>query len=74
MKLVMPVGRNKIASSADFDVTPYSGCACSNVDGTWLTEGMRKNGGPGKPCQCLCAYGSDNRAANFSLGNNASEW
>ena len=76
MKVVMPRGRENETLDAKFDVTPYGGCACS-FDGApdeWLTASVRFDGGPGKPCQCQCSNGSTNYAANFSLGNNSSEW
>lgn len=76
MKVVMPRGRENETLDAKFDVMPYGGCACS-FDGeldAWLTAAARNKGGPGKPCQCQCSNGSTNYAANFSLGNNSSEW
>ena len=77
MKVVMPRGREKETLDAKFDVTPYAGCACSWDAGSevWLTVSVRsKDPNPGKPCQCQCSNGSTNYAANFSLGNNSSEW
>ncbi len=77
MKVVMPRGRENETLDAKFDVTPYGGCACSydNVKEEWLTTNYaRKNGGSGYSCQCQCSGDSRNHAANFTLGNNSSEW
>lgn len=76
MKVVMPRGRENETLDAKFDVTPYGGCACSfdEVLDRRMTAAARNKGGPGKPCQCSCSYGTANRSANFSLGNNSSEW
>jgi hypothetical protein len=76
MKVVMPRGRENETLDAKFDVTPYGGCACSfdEVLDRWMTAAARNKGGSGKPCQCSCSYGTANRSANFSLGNNSSEW
>ena len=38
MKLVLPVGRDKMVTAAEFDVEPRFGCACSYVNGKWLTD------------------------------------
>jgi len=74
MKVVMPRGRENETLDVKFDVMPYGGCACSKVDDEWLTVSARFQGGPGKPCQCQCAFGTVNKSQNFTLGNNGSEW
>lgn len=76
MKVVMPRGRENETLDAKFDVMPYGGCACSWDEGIedWLTITARSKGGPGMPCQCQCSKGAANNAANFSIGNNSSEW
>lgn len=76
MKLVMPLGRDKMVSAADFDAEPRFGCACSSVNGTWLTDSVRINSTDPLPfnCMCQCSYGSANYTANYELGFNSNEW
>ncbi len=76
MKLVMPLGRDEVALGADFDITPYYGCACSNENGKWLTEKYARQEGDKHPCHCYCqcSYGSENDAANNQLGQNSNDW
>lgn len=52
MKVVMPLGREKVTSDANFDVMPYGGCACSydNESEEWLTAVARYRDDP-SPCQ-----------------------
>ena len=75
MKVVMPLGREKVTSDANFDVMPYGGCACSydNESEEWLTAVARYRDDP-STCQCQCSYGTTNKSANLSLGSNSSEW
>lgn len=79
MKLVLPLGKNKMVSAADFDVEPRFGCACSKEhDKIWLTNRVRVVPGPGVPlpfdCKCQCSYGDENQVANYELGFAANEW
>ena len=51
MKLVLPVGRDKMVTAAEFDVEPRFGCACSYVNGKWLTDETARIFPPGPyPC------------------------
>lgn len=78
MKLVLPLGKNKMVSAADFDVEPRFGCACSNKDGRWLTSEARIIPDIDTPlpfnCCCQCSYGESNRIANHELGLAGNEW
>lgn len=64
MRLINPVGKNKMATVADYGATARGGCACSNVNGTWLTDMVRDDCGC---CHCYCSYGDANLQANEQL-------
>ncbi len=67
MTIVMPLGREKVTTVADFDAVPY-GCACSDVTGHgYLTSHARGTSTP-EPCACYCYYGDENSAANKQIG------
>ncbi len=71
MKLVLPVGRDKMVTAAEFDAESRYGCACSfdDQDNKWLTEDYARSSiPPGWTCGCQCSHGSENNAANFELG------
>ena len=78
MKLILPLGKEKMVSAADFDIEPHYGCACSNVNNEYLTDRARIKPEQGVPfpsnCMCLCAYGNENQVANYELGFNSNEW
>lgn len=78
MKLVLPLGGDKMVTAAEFNggAEPQFGCACSNVNGRFLTAEKRVLPPGPYPfdCQCKCAYGSENEAANYELGFNSNEW
>lgn len=74
MKLVMPLGKKKVTAVANFGIDPQFGCACSNVDGTWLTDKEARIHGGHPDCACNCEYGSENRSGNYTIGYNSDEW
>ena len=74
MKLVMPLGKTKVTAVANFGIEPQFGCACSSVDGKYLTDEKARIHGGHPDCACYCAYGSENYRANYSLGYNSDEW
>ena len=75
MKLVMPLGKKKVTAVANFGIEPQFGCACSSVDGKYLTnECARIHGGGHADCECCCSYGNENRIANYKAGYTGNEW
>lgn len=74
MKIVFPVGRNKVATAAEFSVEPKYGCACSSVDHQWVTDKEARQGPVMWNCNCYCHYGEENDAANWEIGYNSDEW
>ncbi len=77
MKLVLPVGRDKMVTAAEFDVEPRFGCACSYVNGHYLTDDNARIFPPGLypfDCQCSCSFGDANEVANQERGFNSNEW
>ena len=77
MKLVLPVGRDKMVTAAEFNVEPRFGCACSYVNGHYLTDDNARIFPPGPypfNCQCDCSFGQDNKVANYGKGFNGNDW
>ena len=64
MKLVNPLGKESQVSVAAYGFTPFAGCACSNVNGEWLTDMVRDDCGC---CHCYCSYGPEKLIANENL-------
>ncbi len=74
MKLVLPVGRDKMVTAAEFDAESRYGCACSSVNGKYETDDKARNSPVLWNCQCSCHYGEENNAANWEIGYNSDEW
>lgn len=55
VKLVLPLGKDKIVSAADFIIEPRYGCACSNVNKEYLTDWARIKPEQGIPLPSSCA-------------------
>lgn len=68
MRLVNPIGKEKIATIADFIITPYGGCACSSGAGLNATAAIELKP-PFVTCACQCSHGSANQTANNDLGH-----
>lgn len=62
MKLINPMGRTaeSLETGANYGVTPYSGCVCSDSE----ELANAHNQGPTK-CVGYCLYGEENRHANM---------
>lgn len=74
MKLVLPAGRNKVMTAAEFGMEPRYGCACSSVDNQWVTDKEARRGPVMWNCNCYCHYGEENDAANWEIGYNSDDW
>lgn len=68
MKLINPYGRDMsgLDSESNYDVT-RAGCACSIVEEVSMNAIVKQDD---SGCYCYCAFGDDNRVANFLLGFN----
>jgi len=76
MRLVNPLGKEKMATVVDFNGIGDEpmGCACSFYNGQWLTMVARVGHLEIGNCKCQCSYGNENGIANLQIGFNSNDY